>query len=86
VIATLGLLTAWRPHYARSALFVGLVVFVAQFVAGFVDHMSDAVTGSFELIHLLVVVILIAMAAVAVSLARRATPHNEPRSPVLRAH
>ena len=55
-------------------MFVGLVVFVAQFVAGFVDHMSDAVTGSFELIHLLVVLILIAMAAVAVSLARRATP------------
>jgi len=84
VIAALGLLTAWRPRYVHSALLMGLVVFVAQFIAGFVDHMSDAVTGSFELIHLLVVVILIAMSAVAVSLARRATPRNEPHSPVLR--
>ena len=85
VIAALGLLTAWRPHYVRSTLFVGLVVFFAQFIAGFVDHMSDAVTGLFELIHMLVVLILIAMSAVAVSLARRATPRIEPHSPVLRA-
>jgi hypothetical protein len=84
VIAALGLLTAWRPRYVKSALLIGLVVFAAQSIAGFVDHMSDAVTGTFELIHLLVVLILIAMSAVAVSLAR-ATPRNEPRSPVLRA-
>jgi hypothetical protein len=85
VIATLGLLTAWRPRYVNGALLMGLVVFVAQFIAGFVDHMSDKVTGSFELIHVVVVLILIAMSAVAVSSARRATPRNEPHSPVLRA-
>lgn len=85
VIAGLGLVTAWRPRYVNSAMLIGLVVFAAQLVAGLVDHEADAVTGSFELIHLLVVVILASMFSIAFIRARRATPRAERISRALRA-
>jgi hypothetical protein len=85
VIAGLGLVTAWRPRYVNSTTLIGLLVFAAQLVAGLVDHETDAVTGSFELIHLLVLVILASMFGIAFGRARRATPRAERVSRVLRA-
>ena len=84
VIGSLGLLTAWRPRYAHSTLLVGVLVLMLQVVSGLTDHDATAASGSFELIHLLVVTIVCAMLAVAVDVRRRATPMREPTSPLLR--
>ena len=84
VIGSLGLLTAWRPRYVHSTLLVGVLVLVLQGVSGLTDHDATAASGSFKLIHLLVVLIVLAMLAVAVDVRRRATPRREPTSPLLR--
>ena len=45
VIATAGLLVAWRPRYALVALLVGSMVFVAQFASSVVDNQNQSVSG-----------------------------------------
>ena len=85
VIASLGLVTAWRPRYVHSTMIVGLLVFAMQLVAGLADQQTSSVSGSFEIVHLLLVIIVFGMFGVAANMARRATPRTEPRSPVLHA-
>jgi hypothetical protein len=82
VIAGLGLLTAWRPRYVHSTLFVGVLVLILQVISGLTDHDATAASGSFELIHLLVLLIVGAMFAVAIDVRRRATPRR--RAPTSR--
>jgi hypothetical protein len=81
VIAALGLVTVWRPRYVHSTRLIGLVVLALQLIAGIADQQMSAVSESFELVHFLVVVIVLGLFAVAVDLARRATPiaHARPR-------
>lgn len=83
VIAALGLVTVWRPRYVHSTRLIGLVVLGLQLIAGIADQQMSSVTESFELVHFLVVVIVLGLFAVAVDLARRATPIAKPRPRVL---
>jgi uncharacterized membrane protein len=83
VIAALGLLTAWRPRYAHSTMIIGLCVFATQVVAGLADQQTSSVSASFEIVHLLLVIIVFGMFVVAADVARRATPSLEPRSPIV---
>ena len=78
VIAALGLVTVWRPRYVHSTRLIGLFVLGLQLVAGVADQQMSSVTESFELVHFLVVVIVLGLFAVAVDLARRATPMAKP--------
>ena len=84
VIAIVGLLTAWRPRYVHSTLVVAVLVLVLQVVSGLTDHDATSASGSFEFIHVLVLVIFCAMFAVAADLRRRATPRRGPASHILR--
>jgi hypothetical protein len=83
VISGLGLVTAWRPRYAHSTLVIALRAFVTQLVAEITDREAHAVTGSFQLFHLLVVAIVIVMFCVDVSVSHRATPKIRPTPLVL---
>ena len=85
VIGGLGLVTAWRPRYVNSTLVIVLLAFVTQLVAEITDRETHAVTGSFQLFHLLVVAIVIAMFCVHVSVTHRATPKIRPMPLVLRS-
>ena len=73
VIATLGLVTVWRPRYVHSTRLIGLLVLGLQLVAGLADQQMSSVTESFEVVHFLVVIIVLGLFAVAADLARRAT-------------
>ena len=84
VIASVGLVTVWRPRYVHSARLVGLLVLGLQLVAGLADQHMRSVTGAFEVVHVLVVIIVLVLFAVAADLAQRATPRAHARSPVLR--
>src|SRR5579871_1363257 len=85
VVAALGLVTVWRPRYAASTAVIGFVVLVLQIVAGIADRDANAVTDSFEAVHLLVIAIVVLLFCIAVDLARRATPVSRPRRPALRS-
>jgi hypothetical protein len=85
VIGGLGLVTAFRPRYLNSTLVITLLAFIAQVVAEITDREAHAVTGSFQLFHLLVVAIVIAMFCVEVSVTHRATPQIRPTPLVLRS-
>ena len=82
VIATAGLLVAWRPRYAVAALLVGSIVFVAQFASSFVDNQDQYVSAAFELTHLLVFALL-ALLAFATAAERRGTPDSSRTPPTL---
>jgi len=84
MIATLGLVSAWRPRYVYAMTVMGFVVVALQLVSGLTDHDAHMVTGRFEIVHLLVLVIFAGMCWMAVDVARRATPHAKTASPVLR--
>jgi hypothetical protein len=83
-IAGVGLVTAWRPRYVHSTMLLGLLVFAAQVVVGLVDQQSSGAPAAFEVAHVLVIVVLFGLFAVAASITRRATPFGEPRSRILR--
>jgi hypothetical protein len=83
VIAALGLVTAWRPRYVHGTMIIGLCVFATQVVAGLADQQTSSVSASFEVVHLLLVIIVFGMFVVAADVARRATPQLEPRSRIL---
>jgi hypothetical protein len=83
MIATLGLVTVWRPRYVHSTRIIGIVVLGLQLVAGLADQQMSSVSASFEVVHFLVVIIVLGLFAVAADLARRATPRAQPRSRVL---
>ncbi len=83
MIATLGLVTVWRPRYVNSTRLIGIVVLGLQLVAGLADQQMSSVSASFEVVHFLVVIIVLGLFAVAADLARRATPRAQPRSRVL---
>ena len=83
VIGALGLVTAWRPRYVYSIVIIGLLVSAAQLIAGLTDHDTSPARPSFELVHVLVVIILLGLFAVAADLARRATPKGKPAPPAL---
>ena len=85
VIAALGLVTAWRPRYVHGTMIIGLCVFATQVAAGLADQRTSSVSPSFEIVHLLLVVIVFGMFVVAADVARRATPQLEPRSPIVRS-
>jgi hypothetical protein len=85
VIGGLGLVTAFRPRYVSSTLLITLLAFVAQVVAEITDRAAHAVTGSFQLFHLLVVAIVITTVCVEVSVTHRATPRIRPTPLVLRS-
>jgi len=85
VIAGLGLITAWRPRYVNGTLLVTLLATLTQVIAEITDREAHAVTGSFQLFHLLVVGIVIAMACVELNVTRRATPRIRPTPLVLRS-
>jgi hypothetical protein len=84
VIASLGLVTAWRPRYVHSTRLIGLLVLGLQLVAGLADREMRSVRASFEVVHLIVVLIVLGLFAVAADRARRATPHATARFRVLR--
>lgn len=82
VIASLGLLVAWRPRYWLAATVVGSLVLTLQVVAGVVDDRDRYVSGVFELMHLLIVAIMMLIAFVSTS-SRRGTPDARPdRNPL----
>jgi hypothetical protein len=83
VIGALGLVTAWRPRYVYGIVIIGLLVSAAQLIAGLTDHDTSPARPSFELVHVLVVIILLGLFAVAADLARRATPKGKPAPPAL---
>jgi uncharacterized membrane protein len=85
VIAALGLVTVGRPRYAHATRVMGFVVLGLQLVTGLADHDMHMVTGAFEIVHLLVVLIVAGLCSVAVDVANRATPRAEARYPVLHA-
>jgi hypothetical protein len=85
VIGGVGIVTAFRPRYVSSTLVVALLAFVTQLVAEISDREAHAVTGSFQLFHLLVVAVVITMFCVDVSVTRRATPQIRPTPLVLRS-
>jgi hypothetical protein len=85
VIGGLGLVTAYRPRYVNSTLVITLLAFITQLVAEIIDREAHAVTGSFQLFHLLVVAIVVAMLGVEVSVTHRATPRIRPTPLVLRS-
>lgn len=85
VIATLGLVTVWRPRYVHSTRLIGLIVLGLQLVTGVADQRTRSVSASFELVHFLVVIIVLGLFAAAADLARRATPLARPRPRVLSA-
>lgn len=62
LVACVALLSAWRPRYAVGALLIGLVAIVAQFASGLVDQQDRAVSGAFELTHVLSLVIVVLLA------------------------
>ena len=82
VIATAGLLVAWRPRYGLVALLVGSMVFVAQFASGVVDRQDQSVSAAFELTHLLVFALL-ALLAFATAAKHRDTPDSSRTPPTL---
>jgi hypothetical protein len=82
VIATAGLLVAWRPRYALVALLVGSMVFVAQFASSVVDNQQRYVSAAFELTHLLVLALL-ALLAFATAAERRDTPDSSRTPPTM---
>ncbi len=84
VIAAAGLLAAWRPRYAVSAIVLGSIVLAAQAVAGVIDQQNQSVNVLFELLHLLVLVIL-AMIAISVATTRQSTPDARPTARGLRS-
>ena len=84
-MASLGLLTAWRPRYVYSSRIVGLLVVVAQLIAGLTDDRMSPARPSFETVHLLVLLILVGLFAVGADVARRATPEHTSASSVLRS-
>ena len=79
VIATAGILVAWRPRYAVSAIIVGSIVLGAQAILGVVDQQNQSVNTVFELLHVLVLLIL-GLIALASTSTRRSTPPS-PDSP-----
>ena len=85
IIGGLGLITAYRPRYVHSTLLVTLTASITQAVAEVTDREAHAVTGAFQLFHLLVVAILIAMVCVDLSVTRRATPETRPTPLILRS-
>ena len=85
VIGGVGIVTAFRPRYVSSTLVIALLAFMTQLVAEIADREAHAVTGSFQLFHLLVVAIVITMFCVDVSVTRRATPQIRPTPLVLRS-
>ena len=85
VIASLGLVTVWRPRYVHSTRIVGLLVLGLQLIAGLADQQMSSISDSFEVVHFLVVIIVLGLFAAAADLARRATPSAEPKSRVLHA-
>jgi hypothetical protein len=84
VMGALGLVTAWRPRYVHSTILIGLLVGAAQLVSALTDQHTSPARPSFELDHLLVVLILLGQFAIAINLARRATPTRGPTAPILR--
>lgn len=83
VIASLGIVTVWRPRYVHSTRIIGLVILGLQLITGLADQHMSSVSASFELVHFLVVIIVLGLFAVGADLARRVTPNAEPRSRVL---
>ena len=83
VIASLGLVTVWRPRYVHSTRIVGLLVLGLQLIAGLADQQMSSISDSFEVVHFLVVIIVLGLFAVAANGARRATPHADPTPRVL---
>jgi hypothetical protein len=84
VMGALGLVTAWRPRYVHSTILIGLLVGAAQLVSALTDQHTSPARPSFEVDHLLVVLILLGQFAIAINLARRATPTRGPTAPILR--
>jgi hypothetical protein len=64
LIACIALVSAWRPRYAVGSLLIGLVAIAAQFASGLVDRQDQAVSGSFELTHVLSLVVVVLLACV----------------------
>jgi len=74
VSAAVGLVTVWRPRYVYSTMLIGVLVLALQLVAGLFDQQSNSVNASFEIVHLPMVLIVLALFSVGASTARRATP------------
>jgi len=75
VVACVALVTAWRPRYAFGSLLIGVVAIVAQFASGLVDQRDQAVSGIFELTHVLSLLIVVLLAVVC------STMRGQDRSP-----
>lgn len=63
---------------------IALFVLGIQVVAGLVHQWAGTVSPAFEIVHVLLVIILFGLFAVAADTAQRATPGSEPRHRVLR--
>ena len=68
VVAAVGLMASWRPHWARPSFLVASIAVVAQAAAGAID--GDIAAGGGELIH----VPSVALALMTGALAIRLTP------------
>ena len=85
IVASLGIVTAWRPRYVHSTRLIGIVVLGLQLVTGIADQQMSSVTSSFEFVHFLVVIIVLGLFAIAADIARRSTPCAEPKPRMLHA-
>ena len=78
LIACVALVAAWRPRYAVGSLLIGVVAIVAQFASGLVDRQDRAVSGVFELTHVLSLIIVVLLAYVCTTMRDHGHGHRQP--------
>jgi hypothetical protein len=78
LVACVALVSAWRPRYAIGSLLVGLVAIVAQFASGLVDRQDRAVSGAFELTHVLSLIIVVLLAFACTTMRGHGSDHRRP--------
>ena len=83
MVAALAIVTIWRPRYVHSTKLIALVVLALQIGSALADREMMTLNTTFELVHLLVIIIVIGLYVTAADLNRRATPHAMPRSRTL---
>lgn len=83
LVACIALIAAWRPRYVVGSLLIGVVAIVAQFASGLVDRNDQAVSGAFELTHVLSLVIVVLLAYACTTMRGDGHDHDHRRPPTL---
>jgi len=78
LVACVALVAAWRPRYVVGSFMIGVVAIVAQFASGLVDRNDQAVSGAFELTHVLSLVIVVLLAYACTTMRGEGHDHRQP--------